>query len=527
MRETFKKLTGEKLDFSAEFFISVNFLLLLLLIIKLLLPLLIHPDFGFHRDEFLYKAMGDHLAWGFLEVPPFIAVVAKITHALLGEGLYATRFFPALSGAFTMLLTVLITREMGGEKFAQALAALAYLFSLVYLRINSLFQPVTFDLFFFVLGIYLFIRILKHNKPAYWILFGVVIGVGLLNKYTMLFFGFGIFTGLLLTRYRERFVSPWPWIAAAVALTIWLPNLLWQNQQGWPFFEHMQALSESQLSNFSPMDFIMGQLMMSPFTIFIWLPGLYFLFFTERGEQFRPVGWAYLSVFTVLLLLSGKQYYLAPAYPMLFSAGSVLVEQFTVRVHRWIRSAIIGLTVAGGLLLMPVGIPVFSIDGMHQYFQFGSKYLGLGEALRWETGEYHELPQDFADMLGWEEQAAAVSTLFTKLPQDIQRRTTLIASNYGEAGALTHYRQDYTLPEKILSVAGSFYNWGPPPPDTEIFIALGFSEETLRRYFLNVEFAGKIAHEHARESSVPLFLCKKPVKPIKSLWDDLSVYKFN
>jgi 4-amino-4-deoxy-L-arabinose transferase-like glycosyltransferase len=416
---------------------------------------------------------------------------------------------------------------MGGGKFAQVLAALAYLFSLVYLRINSLFQPVTFDLFFFVLGIYLFIRILKQNRPIHWLLFGVVLGLGILNKYTMLFFGFGVFTGLLFTRYRERFATPWPWIAAAVVLVIWLPNLLWQHQQGWPFFEHMQALSESQLSNFSPVDFVIGQLIMSPFTIFIWLPGLYFLFFTKQGEQYRPVGWVYLTVFTVLLLLNGKQYYLAPAYPMLFAAGSVLVERLTLRVRRWIRPALIGLTVAGGLVLMPVGIPVFSIDGMHQYFQFGSKYLGLGEALRWETGDYHELPQDFSDMLGWEEQAAAVSTLFTGLPQEIQRKTTLIASNYGEAGALTHYRQDYPLPENILSLVGSFYTWGPPPPDTEIFITLGFSEETLRRYFLHVEFAGKITHKHARESNISLFLCKKPVKPIKSLWDDLSVYKFN
>lgn len=527
MKEILKKATGGRAQLSPEFFVSVNFLLSLLLVIKLFLPLLIHPDFGFHRDEFLYKAMGDHLAWGFLEVPPFIAVVAKFTHGLLGDGLYATRFFPALSGAMTMLLTVLITGEMGGGKFAQALSALAYLFSLVYLRINLLFQPVTFDLFFFVLGIYLFIRILKHDRPVHWILFGVVVGLGILNKYTMLFFGFGVFTGLLFTRYRDRFVSPWPWIAGAIVLIIWLPNLLWQHQQGWPFFGHMQALNETQLSNFRPMDFVAGQLLMSPFTIFIWLPGLYFLFFTREGRHFRPVGWVYLSVFTVLLLLNGKQYYLAPAYPMLFAAGSVMLEQFTLKIQRWIRPALVGVTIAGGILLAPVGIPIFSIDGMHQYFEFGSKYLGLGGALRWETGEYHELPQDFTDMLGWEEQAAAVSSLFTGLPPEVQRKTILIASNYGEAGAMTHYRQDHPLPENILSVVGSFYTWGPPPHDSEVFITLGFSEETLRRYFLNVEFAGQITHEHARESDLQLSICKNPVKQIKSLWDDLSIYKFN
>ncbi|MBD3276140.1 MAG: phospholipid carrier-dependent glycosyltransferase [Candidatus Marinimicrobia bacterium] len=527
MKETLKKITGGRVQLSPEFFISVNFLLFLLLVIKLLMSLLIHPDFGFHRDEFLYKAMGDHLAWGFLEVPPFMAVVAKITHALFGDGLYATRFFPALSGALTLLLTVLITREMGGGKFAEALAALAYLFSMVYLRINSLFQPVTFDLFFFVLGIYLFIRILKQNRPADWIMFGVVLGLGILNKYTMLFFGFGVFTGLLFTRYRERFISPWPWIAAAVVLIIWLPNLFWQHQQGWPFFEHMQALSESQLSNFRPMDFVVGQLIMSPFTIFIWLPGLYFLLFTERGKQFRPVGWVYLTVFTVLLLLNGKQYYLAPAYPMLFAAGSVMIEQFTVASFRWLRPALVAVTVAGGLLLAPVGIPIFSIHGMHQYFEFGSKYLGLGEALRWETGEYHELPQDFADMLGWEEQAAAVSSVFTGLPQEIQRRTSIIASNYGEAGALTHYRKDHPLPESILSVVGSFFTWGPPSSDTEFFITIGFSESTLSRYFQKVDSVGYYTHEHAREGELPLFLNKSPVKANKVLWDELSIYKFN
>jgi len=174
-----------------------------------------------------------------------------------------------------------------------------------------------------------------------------------------------------------------------------------------------------------------------------------------------------------------------------------------------------------------VGIPVFSLNGMHQYFEFGSKYLGLGEALRWETGEYHELPQDFADMLGWEEQAAATSAVFGRLPRDTQGKTTVIASNYGEAGALTHYQMNYHLPKSILSVVGSFYTWGPPPSDTEVFITLGFTEETLRQYFLTVEYAGMITHEHARETNLSLFLCKNPVKPIKSLWDEISIYKFN
>ncbi len=264
-------------------------------IVKILLPLLIHPDFELHRDEYLYLAMADHLSWGYLEVPPAISIFAWIAKYILGGGLYAVRFLPALSGALTIYFTIKITHEFGGGRLAQLFTALCYCFSMVFLRINIFFQPVTFNLLFYVMAVYLFIRILKAEKPLYWILLGVVIGFGILIKYTILLLPFGIFIALILTPYRRLFLNKWLWISGAIALIIWLPNLLWQHSQDWPFFEHMRVLSERQLENIQAHIFILVQLLMNLHALPVWLTGLFVFQFSKKYTPYRPVTIIYFS----------------------------------------------------------------------------------------------------------------------------------------------------------------------------------------------------------------------------------------
>ncbi|NIV92593.1 hypothetical protein GWN42_07245, partial [candidate division KSB1 bacterium] len=445
---------------STKYLFSGAAILVYLATVKLLVPFITSSDFGLHRDEFLYMAMGEHLSWGYLEVPPGIAVIAKTSGWLFGKSLAGVRFIPALTGAFTLILTGLIARELSGGRFAQILSALAYLFSLVYLRMNLLFQPVTFDLFCFVLGIYLFTRILKTDKPGYWLLLGAVTGLGLLNKYTMLLFGFGLAVGLLLTPYRRYFRSKWLWISTAVALIIWLPNLIWQHTHGWPFFEHMRVLSERQLANVEPVTFLLVQVLMNLYAAPIWLIGLYFCLISDDGKRYRPIGWMYVAILVALLFLAGKVYYLAPAYPMLFAAGAVAIEKHIRRTMRtWLKPVITGLLVLGSATLIPVGVPLLSVESMIRYFEFGAKYMGLKEALRWETGKFHKLPQDYADMLGWQELVAAVAKTYDSLPPEKREQCAIFASNYGEAGAVDYYHKRYNIP-KSISHSGSYWLWG-------------------------------------------------------------------
>jgi len=497
------------------------FAIIIMVGIKLLIPFLVNSDFGFQRDELLYMALGNHLSWGYMAVPPFIAVIAWITKMIFGYGIYSVRFFPAISGALSLWLTTLIAKEMGGKSFARILAGVGYLFALAYLRMNLLFQPVTFNTFFFVLGAYLFIRILKNNTPKYWIWLGITIGIGLLNKYTMLLFGFGITVGLLLTSYRTFFISKWSWISALVAIVIFLPNVIWQQTHQWPFFQQMQALDKYQFVHVHASSFILLQFLQTLFVTPIWIAGLFFLF-SKRGKKFRPLGWAYLSILLVLLIAHGKAYYLAAAYPMLIAAGSVMIEQ-VIEKKSWyfLQKASIGGIILATLIFVPVGIPVFSVPTMIRYFKFGSKYLGMKPALRWETGNYHSLPQDYADMLGWKKLTALTADIYHSLPAKEQKDCTIFANNYGEASAINYYGSRYQLP-KAISSSSSFWLWGYHGSSGRVLIIIGSNKKDNSMFYADVHKAGELDDPHSRENGVPIFIARHPKQSMSQLWKILK-----
>lgn len=500
------------------------FLIASLALLKFVLPFLAHPDYEFHRDEFLYLAMGRHLDWGYLENPPIIALLAKLSHVLFGDSLFALNFFPALSGALIIILIALMTRELGGNRFAQALAALAYLVAPAFLRTNTMFQPVSFDQLSWALAVYLLIRILKEETPGRWLVFGLVVGLGLLTKYTMLLFVLAVFLSMLLTPARRMLQTKWPWLAAAIACAVWLPNLIWQHAHGWPFVEHMQTLSRNQLVNVEPAGFVLMQVLMAFAASIVWIWGLYFCF-SKAAQPFRVVGWIYISCFLLLLFLSGKAYYLLPAYPMLFAAGGCAIERHIMRTQRvWMKSALIGFISISNLPGVPYGIPILSIPTLERYAAFMAS-LGLAEPLRWEDGKLHQLPQDYADMLGWENQVATVAKIYHNLTSEEQKQCTILASNYGQAGALEYYGKKYGLPQTI-SFHGSFYLWGPGNAAKEILLAVGIEARNLQPYFQQVVLAGTITHPYARENNVPILLCRNAHVSLQEMWPRLASERF-
>jgi 4-amino-4-deoxy-L-arabinose transferase-like glycosyltransferase len=501
---------------------TANWSLLLLAATRLLLPFITHRDFGFHRDEFLYLAMGDHLGWGYLEVPPFIAFLSSILSVFSMPPLELIRFIPALGGAVTAVLTGLITRKLGGGVFAQNIAVLAYLLSLVFLRINNLYQPVTFDIMFFVLSFFLFINILEEPKPKYWILLGITLGIGLLNKYTMLLFPLGAAVGVFLSPHRILVKDKWLWIAMAITLLIWLPNLLWQQQQGWPFFEHMRALSAYQFANMNPFIFTIVQFLMNIHAVWLWILGLVFFLFSSKAGQWRPLGWIFVSLFIILLMLSGKPYYLVAVYPMLFAGGACVLERFRAKKQRrWVLPLSVALILAGSIPMIPAGIPVFSVEGMVDYF----RKIGITEALRWEDGEIHALPQDYADMLGWEEMVQAVAKTWHSLPDSERSDCALFTSNYGQAGAIDYYSERYELPASI-SKGSSYWLWGYRDYDGSCMVVAGLNDEAIARFY-NIVIPGASYHvPYAREDDTAIYIASDPKLPIDSLWQILRAYRY-
>ncbi|NUO84251.1 glycosyltransferase family 39 protein [candidate division KSB1 bacterium] len=499
-------------------------LLLGLALLKFLLSLLVHPEFEFHRDEFLYIAMGRHLDWGYLENPPMIALIAKLAQLLFGDSLFAAHFFPALAGALLVIISGLMVHELGGGRFAQTLAAVAYIAAPAFLRTNTMFQPVSFDQLLWALAAYLLIRILKKQSPRRWMALGVVVGLGLLTKYTMLLFACAVFASMLLTSARHMLRTKWPWFAAALAFAMWLPNLIWQYVHGWPFLEHMQMLSRNQLVNVEPAGFILMQVLMSFSASCIWMFGLYF-YFSKAGQPFRTLGWIYVVCFALLLFLSGKAYYLLPAYPMLFAAGGCAMEKYVLSAQRaWLKPALLSFIIASNLGGLPYGVPILSVAALEKYVAFMAN-LGLAEPLRWEDGKLHRIPQDYADMLGWENQAATVAQVYHSLAPEEQKQCSILASNYGQAGALEYYGAKYGLP-KVISYHGSFYLWGPGNASQEILLTVGIAAEDLQPYFQRVELAGTIMHPYARENDIPILVCRRANVSLQEVWPRLASERF-
>ena len=322
--------------------------LIYLSLISLLIHLFINSEFGFHRDEFLYIALGEHLDWGFLEVPPLVAVIAFVSRLIFGHSYFAYHFFPALAGAATVYFTGRTARELGGNRFAQILAACCVLASPAYLRSSSLFQPVVFEQLLVTVFVYCAVRLLKTENMKWWLAVGGVIGIGMMNKYSMLIFCLGLGAGLLVTPARKMLGSRWPWTAALIAVMIFLPNLIWQYSQNWPIFEHLQKLKETQFVHVSPMGFLIGQMLMNLFSLPVWLAGIYFFLFSKQGRSFRMLGWIYAVPVVILLAASGKDYYLLPVYPMLFAGGACLISSSAWIAQRsWIRISMAGSSFEG------------------------------------------------------------------------------------------------------------------------------------------------------------------------------------
>jgi hypothetical protein len=287
----------------------------------------------------------------------------------------------------------------------------------------------------------------------------------------------------------------------------------------------MKVLRETQLVNVMPINFTLDQFLLNGLiSAPIWLIGLYFFLFSKQGKAYRPLGWIFLSILIALLVLSGKAYYLLPTYPMLFAGGAYALERFIVaRRWNWLKPVIIVLSV--NLLTMPYGLPILPIKTAEKYFGFLAENLGIWGPLRWETGKIHSIPQDFADMFGWENQVATVAEVYHRLTPQEQAQCIIMGGNYGETGAINYYRDKYDLP-RAVGVNGSYYLWGPGKASGEIMIAIGISKESLEQYFGSVELAAVAAHDIAREREIPVYICRNSNTSLQELWPQLGRYRY-
>jgi hypothetical protein len=491
--------------------------ILIFVAIKVIINLFAISNYGFHRDELLHLALGDHLDWGYKEVPPFIALLAKFASSVLGGSIFATRLLTTICAGLIVWFTGLITVELGGRKFAITLACLALIFSPAFVASNYLFQPVVFDQFWWVLSVWLLIKYLNTLSVKYLYLLGAAVGFGLLTKYTMAFFTVALIAGMLLSRQRKVLLNKHVLGAAVIAILIFLPNIIWQYQHNFPVITHMKTLQSTQLDHLSPVDFIKQQLLVNGVCVFLWFAGFLALLFSFRLRKFQFLALAFIIILLFLMKMNGKSYYLFGAYPMLFAAGAYAFEKWLKTSTVGVKYAIVSLFILPNLLLFPMLLPVLPVKQSLSFFRYTNKNVApLHFITTWEDQKQHNLTQDYADMFGWDEMVQIVAKTYHGLTPDEQKNTVIFAENYGQAGALQHYGKTLNLPQ-VVCLNSSFALWAPENITAKhmIYVCEDDNIDKLAAMTESYVQTGGVKNPLAREKGTTVFFLKN-LKPTLS-----------
>ncbi len=479
-------------------------LVYLLALVKLILPFFLQdPVWEPHRDEFLYLAEARHMAWGYMEAPPLLSIFAWMTN-LLGGAMWAIKIWPSLFGALTYVLVGRLVLHLRGSWYAVVLAWMPFVAG-AWLRMHFLFQPNFLDMFCWTAMAYGVVRFQQTGKPRYLYIAGASLGLGMLAKYTMAFYGTGLLAGVLLTWDKKVLTNRHFYYAIGLGLLIFLPNFLWEATHGFPIVYHMKTLQESQLQYVSPWTFLTDQLLYNVATLFIWITGLVW---ATRMKQYRSIAVAFVVTLALLLMGHAKSYYSQGAYPILFAFGAPVVEAWA---NKWWRIGLLGFSLFVGIRLVPLLLPFRPPAALANYYVRHPLARKVG-TLRWEDLQDHALPQDFADMLSWEEMTRKVSKAYASLDSAEKAHTLLFCDNYGEAGAVNYFGPAYQLPAAYSDNA-SFLYWMPPDFDRfDVVLLVTHDKDAMQHAFMKefktVQLVDSIQNPYAVEDGTLIILMK-------------------
>jgi len=503
-------------------FLSGPAIVLYIAAAKLLFHLLTATRYGIFRDELYYFACSEHLGWGYVDQPPLIALLIWIVRHTLGDSLIALRLLAGVAAAALVWLSGKLAREMGGGRFAQSLAALAVLPVPIYLIMHHWMTMNAFEPLVWMGCVWCVVRAINTGRLSYWLWFGVIAGVGFETKYSIAFLLLGVLVGLVATPERRFLKSRQLWSGALAAYLIFLPNFIWLVVHHFPFLElmHNIRMTSRDVAR-GPIAFVVDQaVILHPILLPLWIGGLLWLFFGREGRRYRVLGWTYVVMLITFIALKGKNYYLAPIYPMLFAAGAVAFERMTQARWTWVRSVYVALIVITGALLAPFSAPILRPE-IYLHYQ---KTMGF-EPPKAENQPTGPLPQHFADEFGWEDMVREVARIYHGLTPEEQAKTAIFANNYGQAGAIDYFGPRYGLP-KAVSNHQTYWYWGPRNYTGEIVIVLGSDGRGDREHFASVEAAGRAYNPFSRlDERYYIFLCRGLTADLREMWGKMK--KFN
>jgi hypothetical protein len=488
-----------------------------------LLQMLTNGRYGYFRDELYFLACGDHLAWGYVDFAPLVALLARISRFALGDSLHAIRFLPALAQGAQILITGLVARELGAKRFAIFLSCLSVLFAPVILGNATRLSMNPFEPLFWMGAVYFLLRAINFNEPKFLLAAGALLGLGLENKHSTAFFLVSLTIGLLLSPSRRLLLSKWFWLGAALAFLIFLPNLIWQYTHHFPTLDALSNVRKTHKNiELAPMPFLRQQIMMLlPVSALVWIPGLAFLLFSSKAKTYRCLGITYLVFLAVMMFLKGKDYYLAPIYPMLFAAGGVFWE-ITIAARprlRLLKAVLPAAVFALGVVAIPLNIPILAVDKIVPYMNA----LGI-KMSRTEVQDSGPLPQHFGDEFGWEEMVAATAEVYKSLPPDERAKAGVLAGTYGDAGAIDFFGARYGLP-KSISPHQNYYYWGPRQYTGEILILLHYNLTDAEHGCQSVQAGPTLNPQYGmQEEHYTILVCHGTKIPLAEAWPRLKVW---
>ena len=490
-------------------------------VVKLFLHLYANRRYGYFCDELYYLACARHLAWGYVDQPPLIPMLAAWSHALFGDNLIGFRIVPMLAMAATVAMAAEFARAIGGGRFAQWLAGLCVLAAPQFLAIGLLFTTDTFQTVGWLGCAWCLVRLEQSKDERWWIAFGLIAGATLLGKYMIAFFLAALAIGLLATPLRRSLTKPWVYAGALVAALMIVPNVLWQQAHGWPFLELGKAAMNGKNVALSPFAYFAQQLLLiGPLAAPVWLAGLWASVHKPKLGLYRAFPIAYVLLFAFFVATHGKAYFLTSIYPILLGIGAVAIEGRLRNTAA--RAAALATITLAGFVLAPLAIPVLPEEPYIRY----AAALGLGpSATAAEHQRMGRLPQHFADMHGWPQMAAKVAAVYRALPPQDRAKAVFFSNNYGEAAAIDVLGRRLGLPPAI-SGHNNYWLWGPRGHDGSVVIEIGGTREHHLEDFRSVEFAGWIENPYAipYETHQPIWIERGLKWPLNQIWPKVKNY---
>jgi hypothetical protein len=479
--------------------------------------------YGIFGDELYYLACAAHPDFGYVDHPPLSIWLLGAWQALFGDSLAALRLLPALLGAASVVLGGVLARELGGRSSSQILTAVVVAIAPVNLVVHGYYSMNAVDILVWMTAFVGVARVLRTPSPGRWVALGAVLGIGLLDKLSVLWLGAGLLAGLLVTPHRRALGTPWPWVAGALAVLLMLPHVLWQIAHGWPTLEFIRVATSEKMLPVPPLDLFAQQILVwNPLVLPLWLAGGIALVRRSGNDPGRVFA-AVFATTAAILIVNGtsRPNYLALAMPPLVAAGAIALERLALRPRLgWLMPSAIALIVFVGLAAAPLTLPILAVTDLVEF----TSALGL-RAPEMEDREVASLDPHFADMLGWEEIVDTVAEVYTALPPEDRARAAILAVSYGEAGAIDRFGPERGLPAAI-SPHNSYWLWGMGGAEGSVMVIAGGPPELWAQHWGEIEEAAEwdCGHCLPGRNHSKVYVARSPRAPLEQIWAALRRY---